>query len=50
MMARRQRSLMAQPSAPEDANTASTLESEVQEIDMIKRKSKELNTSQKKAL
>lgn len=50
MMARRQRSQMANSPPQQDANTASALESEVQEIDMIKRKSKELNTSQKKAL
>ena len=50
MMARRQRSRMPNLSTPEEANTASALESEVQEIDMIKRKSKELNTSQKNAL
>lgn len=49
MIARHQRSIMAKPQIPGDANTAST-ESEAQEIDMIKRKSKELNTSQKKAL
>ena len=50
MMARHQRSRMLNAQDEERTSTASTLDSQVQKIDMIKRKTRELNTTQKNAL